>query len=101
MHVGCEGLSDLGNGPNWPAATIIGECSASLQYAALILSLVRVRNSGFGKKSSHNFDNTSLISDIFLVCMVVVEGCQTLVMDPTSPLQQSLVNTVPHCNMLH
>ena len=43
MHVACEGLSDLGNGPNKPTATIIGEYSASLQDAALILSLVRVR----------------------------------------------------------
>ena len=48
------------------------------------------------QKSSHNFDNTSLMSDIFLVCMLVVKGCQTLVMDPTSLLQQSLVNTVRH-----
>ena len=101
MHVGCEGLSDLGNGPNWPAATIIGECSASLQHAAPILSLVRARNSGFDKNIATTFDNDSLMSDIFLVCMLLVKGCQTLVMDSTSLLQQSLVNAVPHCNMLH
>ena len=45
----CEGLSDLGNGPNKPTATIIGEYSASLQGGALILSLVRARNSGSDK----------------------------------------------------
>ena len=28
-------------------------------------------------------------------------SCQTLAMDPTILLQQSWVNTVPHCNMLH
>ena len=49
MYVACEGLSDLGNGPNKPTATIIGEDSASLQDAALILSLVRARKSGSDK----------------------------------------------------
>ena len=49
MYVSCEGLSDLGNGPNKPTATIIGEYSASLQDGALILSLVRAKNSGSDK----------------------------------------------------
>ena len=49
VYVACEGLSDLGNGPNKPTATIIGEYSASLQDGALILSLVRVRISGSDK----------------------------------------------------
>ena len=49
MYVACKGLSDLGNGPNKPTATIIGEYSASLQDAALILSLVRVRISDSDK----------------------------------------------------
>ena len=47
--VACKGLSDLGNGPNKPTATIIGEYSASLQGGALILSLVRARKSGSDK----------------------------------------------------
>ena len=33
VYVACEGLSDLGNGPNKPTSTIIGEYSASLQDA--------------------------------------------------------------------
>ena len=41
------------------------------------------------------------MSDMFTVAKQLVKGCQTLVMDPTSLLQQSLVNTVPHCEMLH
>ena len=45
VHVACKGLSDLGNGSNKPTATIIGEYSASIQDGALILSLVRARNS--------------------------------------------------------
>ena len=49
MYVACKGLSDLGNGPNKPTATIIGEYSASLQDAALILSLVRARISDSDK----------------------------------------------------
>ena len=49
VYAACQGLSDLGNGPNQPTVTIIGECSASLQHAAPILSLVRARNSGFDK----------------------------------------------------
>ena len=49
VYVACKGLSDLGNGPNKPTATIIGEYSASLQDGALILSLVRARNSGSDK----------------------------------------------------
>ena len=40
VYVACKGLSDLGNGPNKPTATIIGECSASLQDAALVFTLV-------------------------------------------------------------
>ena len=44
---GCQTLVNLGNGPNQPTATIMGEDSASLQHAALILSLVRTKNSGF------------------------------------------------------
>ena len=31
----------------------------------------------------------------------LVNGCQTLVIDPTRLLQQSLVNTVPHIVMVH
>ena len=41
VYVACKGLSDLGNGPNKPTATIIGEYSASLQDAALVFTLVR------------------------------------------------------------
>ena len=42
--VNCEGLSDLGNGPNKPTATsIIGEYGASYDDGALVLTLVRVR----------------------------------------------------------
>ena len=40
------------------------------------------------------------MSGIFPVCMYLVKGCQTLVMDPTGLLQQSLVSTVPHVIML-
>ena len=36
------------------------------------------------------------MSDIFLMCMMIVKGCQTLVMGPTRLLQQPLVSTVPH-----
>ena len=43
VYVACKGLSDLGNGPNKPTATIIGEYSASLQDAALVFTLVRTR----------------------------------------------------------
>ena len=46
MYIAYEGMSDLGNGPNKPTATIIGEYSASSHDGALILSLVRVRISG-------------------------------------------------------
>ena len=49
MCVACKGLSDLGNGPNKPTATIIGECSASLQDAALVFTLVGVRISDSDK----------------------------------------------------
>ena len=41
LYVTCKGLSDLGNGPNKPTATIIGQYSASLQDAALVFTLVR------------------------------------------------------------
>ena len=45
-YVACEGLSDLGNGPNQPTATIIGEYSTSYHHGALILALVMARMSG-------------------------------------------------------
>ena len=41
MYVACEGLSDLGNGPNKPNATIID--SASWHHGALIFTLVGAR----------------------------------------------------------
>ena len=43
MHVACEGLSDLANGPNKPTATIIGEYSASFHHGTLILTMVIAR----------------------------------------------------------
>ena len=43
MYVACKGLADLGNEPNKPTTTIIGEYSASLQDAALVFTLVRAR----------------------------------------------------------
>ena len=43
VYVACEGLSDLGHGPNQPTATIIGEYSASYHHGTPILSLVKVR----------------------------------------------------------
>ena len=53
----CQGMSDLANGPNKPTVAIIGECSASLQGAALILSLVRARKSGSDKSLASIFGN--------------------------------------------
>ena len=49
VYVACKGLSDLGNGPNKPTATIIGEYSASSQDAGLVLTLVRARISDSDK----------------------------------------------------
>ena len=43
----------------------------------------------------------SSMSDMFTVAKQLVKGCQPLVMDPTSLLQQSLVNTVPDTMMVH
>ena len=40
LHYTCKGLSDLGNGPNKPTVTIIGEYSASYHDGALIFTLV-------------------------------------------------------------
>ena len=48
-YVACEGMSDLGHGPNQPTATIIGVYSASLQDAALVFTLVRTRISDSDK----------------------------------------------------
>ena len=49
MYVACEGLSDLGDGPNKPTSSIIGEHSASLQDAALLFTLVRAKISDSDK----------------------------------------------------
>src|SRR5210317_1662963 len=43
VYVTCKGLSDLGNGPNKPTATIIGEYSALCHHGALVFPLVRAR----------------------------------------------------------
>ena len=58
MYVACKGLSDLGNGPNKPTATIIGEHSASLQDAALVFTLVRARISDHPDKNLVTFLTT-------------------------------------------
>jgi len=42
----CEGLPDLGHGPNQPTASFIGEYSASYHHGALIFTLVMTRISG-------------------------------------------------------
>ena len=101
MYAAYEGLSDLGHGHNKPSATIIGEYSASCHHGALIFTLVRARISDSDQNLAQLFDHTSLMSGMNLVCMLLVKGCQTLVMDPTSLLQQSLVNAVPHAMMVH
>ena len=49
VYVACKGLSDLGNGPNKPTATIIGVYSASYHDGALIFTLVKARISGSDK----------------------------------------------------
>ena len=41
VYAACKGSSDLGNGPNKPTATTIGEYSASYHGGALIFTLVR------------------------------------------------------------
>ena len=104
MYVACEGLSDLGHGRNQPTATIIGQYIASYHDGAPILILVVVQidpSLAFDQNLAHLFDHTSLMSGMFAVCMLLVKGCQTLVMAPTSLLQQSLVNTAPHTIMVH
>ena len=102
MYVADEGLSDLGNGPNKPTATIIGEYSAPYHDGALTSTwFFRVRISGSDQNLARLFGHTSLMSGVLLVYMLLVKGCQTLVMDPTSLLQQSLVNTLPHTMMVH
>ena len=58
VYVACKGLSDLGNGPNKPTVTIIGEFSASLQGAALVFTLVRARISDSDKKNLATFLTT-------------------------------------------
>ena len=79
-------LSDLGNGPNKPTVTIIGQYSASLHCVALISTWFRVIISGSDKNLAERFGDTSLMSDMFLVAKQLVKCCQTLVMDPTSLL---------------
>ena len=50
-YVACQGLPDLGNGPNKPTAAIIGECSATYHHGAMISIWFRARISGSDKKS--------------------------------------------------
>ena len=101
MCVACEGLSDLGHGPNKPPATVNGEYSASYHDGALIYPLApRQESQDLTQESGPPVGYTPLMSDRFLVCMCLVKGCQTLVMDPTSLLQQSMGNAVPHIMMV-
>ena len=86
LHYDCKVLSDLGNGPNKPTVTIIGEYIASHHCGALISTWFRVRISGSDKNLAELFGDTSLMSDMFLVAKQLVHCCQTLVMDPTSLL---------------
>ena len=94
VYVACEGLSDLGNGPNKPTATIIGECSTSCHDGALIYSGWAGENFRIWHKSGPPLGDTSLMSDRFPVCMLLVKGCQTLAMDPTT-LQTKNPNKPP------
>ena len=79
---------------NKTTATIIGEYSASYYDSALISTWFRTRISGSDQNLAYCFFcNTSLMSDMIIATKQLVKGCQTLVMDPRSLLQQSLVNT--------
>ena len=49
VYVACRGLSDVGNGPNKPNTTTIGEYSASWHHGALIFTLVGARFSESAK----------------------------------------------------
>src|SRR6056300_1714730 len=90
-YVACEGLSDLGHGPNQPTATIIGWYSASYHHGTVILTLVVARiDHPSDTLLASLFPYTSLMSSMNPVHMLLVKGSQTLVMDPTSLLQQSL-----------
>ena len=85
MYVACKGLSDLGNGPNKPTATIIGECSASLQDAALVFTLVRARISDSDKKLrlhfSHYITDVWHLSSVYVAC----KGMSDLGNEPNKP----------------
>jgi len=73
VYAACQGLSDLGNGPNQPTATIIGEYSASLQHAAPILSLVSLVVNYFKR---HVFQRLQIY-----VCMTCLQTCLTCLAD--------------------
>ena len=90
MYVACKGLSDLGNGPNnKPIATIIGECSASLQDAALVFTLVRARISDSDKNLATFFDH--YIIDVWHVPSVYV-ACKGLSDLGNGPNKQAYCN---------
>ena len=85
MYVACEGLSDLGHGPNKPTATTIGEYSASLQDGALILSLVRGRISGSDKNLATSLATHHCCMTGSYSVYVAYEGMSDLGNEPNKP----------------
>ena len=59
------------------------------------------------QKSGHIFGNTSLMSDMFLVCMLLVKGCQTLARlgngpnKPTATIIGEYSASFSHWKMVH
>ena len=87
MYVACKGLSDLGDGPNKPTATIIGEYSAPCHHGALVFTLVRVRFSDSDKNlatflTTHIIDVWHLPS-VYVAC----EGLSDLGNGPNQPTE--------------
>ena len=58
VYVACGGMTDLGNGPNKPTATIIGEYSTSYHDGALTSTWFRVRISGSDQNLAKHFGHT-------------------------------------------
>ena len=79
-------MSDLGNGPNKPTATIIGEYSAPYHDGALISTRFRAKFQDLTKicgLTGHTHAS-ALMSVMVIVTKQLVMGFQSLVMDTTT-----------------
>ena len=100
MYVACKGLPDLGNGPNQPTGTIIGEYSALCHHGELVFTLVRARISDSDSDKNLRLHFSQHITDAWHLPSVYVacKGVSDLGHGPNKPTATIIGESSASCH---